>query len=612
MKWSNPFLKENGKIIEISIISVLVLLTFLLRVCNTSDFSGGDDSAWAEFATYAIQDPKLIIYPHMPDAPIQWQGMYVSRPSTIISFMIPILIFGHTRFAMAFTPAFFSAASIIFLYLLVRRFFKRKIAYLACFLFAVSPFHLAFSRTSFLHASLIFSATAALWFLIVGLEKKKTYLIYLSAFFWLINITTTDIRGAVPIIAVIPCLYFLIMRGSFDLRKLFANKLFRHFLASYVGVLAIFAMYIAIPLIWGDSGFINRFVYFIFYSVGNDGVTPFMGLWESITRIGSIIIFTPFLGLIFIPFLAGLIISIINFRKFNYSFWLFYLVGIIFFYIQGDFVPERQTIFVPAIATLAAIGIMHPYNYFRQNLKKYLLPSVLGLTFAYPFFMLFMFAKTYPKDFLAIKSTAATFGLGGVLDAFAKYWWFFAILVLLAFALIFLLSEMESIYPLIKRAYILIIVAFLILNFALSILLVATGVGVYKRSTATSVVGEYLKEHLGDEKYSCVAGMQADSFTYYTERMCAIWLFVNVSWLDEQVSQGNVKYFIVEPWYEYGTTGLGNVLPDGSMGPEITNTTDWSSNHYDKYKWLQEHGRDITSEVGLEDGRYFRVYTLKK
>lgn len=589
-----------------------MLLTFLLRVCNTSDFSGGDDSAWAEFATYAIQDPRLIIYPHMPDAPIQWTGFYMSRPFTIISFVIPILIFGHTRFAMAFMPALFSAASIIFLYLLAKRFFNRKVAYLTCFIFAISPFHLAFSRLGFLHASLIFSATAALWFLIIGLEKRKIWPIYLSAFFWLINITTTNIRGAVPVIAAIPCIYFLIMRGSFDVRRLFKNRLFRHFLASYIGVLAIFGIYITIPLIWGDSGFIDRFSYFISYAVGSDGVTPFMSLWESIRSMGSIIIFTPFMGLIFIPFLAGLVIAALNFRKFRYSFWLFYLLGIIFFYIQGDFVPERQTIFMPAIATFTALGIMTPYYYFKRNLKKYLLPSVLGLTFTYPFFMLFMFAKMYPEDFMSITSVAQRSGFGRLLAVLVEYWWCFAILVLIIFAALLVISRRKIFYPQMKRAYICIIAIFLILNLVLSILLITTGVGIYKRSTDTSLVGNYLKEHLGNETYSCVAGMQADSFTYYTERMCAIWLFVNVSWLDEQVAQGNVKYFIVEPWYQYGTTGLGNVLPDGSLGPEITNTTDWSSNHLDKYEWLQEHGEDITQEVGLKDGNQFRVYTLKE
>jgi 4-amino-4-deoxy-L-arabinose transferase-like glycosyltransferase len=608
--WNLKFLKADKKK-EVIILAVLVLLTFFLRIYNTSDLSGGDDSQWAELATYAIQDPRLIIYPQMPDEPIQWQGMHYSRPFVIIPYVISILLLGYTSFAVVFPAALFSALSVILLFLLLKKFFDKKLAWFACFLFAISPFLLAFSRIGILDASLIFYGLLAFWLLIKGLEEKRKVFIYLSALTWFVNMTTTDVRGVVPILAVLPCIYVYLMKKKFDLKKLLKNNTFHHFLISHIGILVLLAIYIVIPLAWGDSGWFHTVGNMVKHSVGAREGTQYYDFFTALSKMGSILIFTPFLGLIFIPLLSGIITAIRNIKKFHYSFWIFYFIGIIFFYMQGQFAPHRQTIFLPAIVSFAAIGIVVPYYYFRNRKRTYFLPVVLALSFSYLFFMLFMFSTLYAQEFVAISSISSAMGLGSLLNLVISYWWVFVLLILVVFTLLFWFSNKRAYFQRIRSIYLILIAVLLIINLSVSVVLVHSGVGIYKRTDSTGIVGDYLKQNLGDERYSCVAGVHSKSFSFYTQRTCVFWVKVDVPWLEEQVRQKNLKYFIINTHYRSRTSGLGNVLPNGELGPSLDDSNPWWANHYDKYDWLMENSVEITDKVGLKDSLEFKVYELK-
>lgn len=603
-------LLDKRQLLNAVAILSLVLLTLFLRVFNSSDLSGGDDSQWAELATYAIQDPRLIIYPHFPDEPIQWQNIHHSRPFAVLPYVISILLFGYTKFAIIFSSAIFSALSVIFLCLLLRRLFDDKVAYLAGFLFAVSPFHLAFSRIGLLDAALIFYCLFAFWLLIRGLETGKLVFIYLSAFVWFINSTTTNIRGVVPILAVLPCIYFYLIKRKFDLRNLFRNRLFRHILISHVCVFLFFLAYIMLPLTWGDSGWIDVFRVMAQNAAGIIPGRDYMGFVESIYSMGSILIFTPFLGLIFVPLISGLVISLREIKKFRYAFWLFYIVGIIFFYTQGQFAPHRQTIFLPAIVTFAALGMLIPYYAFIKRRNSYFLPLVLSLSFAYLPFMLFMFSRRFEAEFVGVNSAVRALGLGGVFHLTLSFWWVFMLLIFIFLFGIYLYSKRPAGFMQARSIYITIIFLFIVLNLGVSLALVVSGAGIYKRTDATSVVGNYLKDNLGDEKYSCVAGVHAKSFSFYTQRTCAFWVDVNVSWLEEKAKAGDLKYFILNTHYPGGTSGFGNILPDGTMGPELAGVG-WEINHQDKYEWLQENAIDITDKVGLSGRDEFLVYEFR-
>jgi MFS family permease len=338
----------------------------------------------------------------------------------------------------------------------------------------------------------------------------------------------------------------------------------------------------------------------------------YLGFFDAVKEMGSVIIFTPFMGLIFIFFLAGMLISIKNIKKFSYSFWLFYFIGILFFYNQGEFVPERQTIFMPAIATFAAIGLIVPYQHFKDHKKTYLLPILLAFSFSYSFFMFFMFSRLFPSEFTMVSTLISMYGLSGLLNFLIVYWPVFILILFIFFIFLFQLSRIRCYFNKIHSIYVILVAVLLIVNLAFPFVLVHGGIGIYKRTGSTSIVGEYMRQNLGNEKYSCVAGIESKSFAFYTQRPCAFWVNVNVSWLEEQSSKRQLKYFIVNTHYPNKSTGLGNVLPDGTLGPEIDNTSDWTRNHVDKYDWLQQNTVDITKKVGLKNSNEYKVYVLKE
>ncbi|MFC1741067.1 ArnT family glycosyltransferase [Nanoarchaeota archaeon] len=592
---------------RIAIILALVLITLFLRLYNTSDLSGGDDSQWAELATYAIQDPKLIIYPHMPDEPTQWRDAHYSRPFAVIPYVLSILVLGYNKFAIVFPAALFSALSVILLFLLLRKQFNDSVAYLACFFFAVSPFEMAFSRIGLLDSALIFYCLLAFWFLIEGLERKKVSFIYLSAIVWFVNSTTTNIRGAVPILAILPCIYFYLMKQKFDFKRLFRNRMFHHILISHIGVAVVFVIYIALPLLWGDSGWIDLFIVMGQNAAGAIPGREYMGFWTAVRQMGSIIIFTPFMGLVFVPLLAGLVFSLRRLKEFKYAFWIFFMIGMLFFYYQGQYAPHRQTVFMPAFAAFAALGIMLPYQRFKKDKDSHLLPLVFAISFAYLVFMFYMFSVFFAIDFVGVYSVAQALGLELLLGILITYWWVLVILVLGVFGAVWSLSRTERTKAL--RAYVVVMLIFLVINISVPLLLAHTGVGIYKRTDSTGVVGRYLTENLGEERYSCVAGVHAKSFSFYTRRTCAFWVKVDVPWLEEQAEKGNVKYFILNTHYQGGTSGFGMVRPDGTFGPAVN--TGWEINHHDKRDWLLDNAVDVTGDSGLSGKEDFIIYRLK-
>lgn len=623
-KHPRKYIKKNWVMI---VLILLTLFTFGSRVANTSDLSGGDDSQWSELAMYSIANPRLMVYPQFPDEPIPWQNKHYSRPATVIVYAMSILIFGFTKFAVVFPSALFSALSIILLFLLVRKFFNTNVALLASFLLAVSPFHLAFTRIGILDASLIFYCLLSYWLLITSFETKKARYIYLSALVWLVNITTTDIRGTVPILAVLPCFYFYLFKKKLNFKTIrdtfFKNRLFHAFLISHIGIIILFLIYITVPLLWGDSGWLETLKVLAVHSVGARAGSSYMGFFEAIHSMGSILIFTPFLGTIFVPFLAGLAIAIRNIKEFRYSFWIFFMAGIVFFYSQGQFAPHRQTIFLPTIVIFAAVGLLLPYIRFKNKGISWQLPLVLAASFSYLFFFVFMFSLLYPGDFVGVLSAASSVGASALLTLTISYWYVFVVILCVVFAMLYYFSrglpvlfslrstKKKQIRKGIRKIYLFAIFIFLVINLVLALLLVQSGVGIYKRTSATSEVGLYLKDNLVDEKFSCVAGVHAKSFAFYTQRPCATWLRVNVTWLEEQASAREVSYFIFNTHYDKKTVGVGNTLPDGTLGPALGDVSDenaWVLNYEDVYNWVQDNAEDVSAELGMGAGRYYRVY----
>jgi len=148
------------------------------------------------------------------------------------------------------------------------------------------------------------------------------------------------------------------------------------------------------------------------------------------------------------------------------------------------------------------------------------------------------------------------------------------------------------------------------LNVSVASALVIGGFGIYKRPDEVKIIADYIKNNLQDEKYACVAGVHDKSFIFYTQRVCAWWIAVNVSWIEEQVESNNLKYFVLNNYFYDGyTPGFGRIDQSGN---NCTKPGEWHCNEPEKYNWLMNNTVDITYKTGLKpDNPYFRLYEYK-
>ena len=581
---------------------ILLLVTFLIRIYNANELSGGDDSEFAELATFGLKENWRIIYTSFPDEPMSYGNFYYSRPLASIPLVISILIFGYNKYAMLIPTLIFSVLSVLLLYLIVKKQFNTKTAFIASLLFAFSPFHIAFTRIGLLHGALTFYCLLTVFLIIKAIDEKKNLFIYLAAFVCLANAWTTDFRGLVPLFALVPYLYF---------KKITKEQLKHIFLAAFI-VIAIYFIYMLIPLIFfKNSKFIEAFVYMFLYALPGHGiVTSTMSIAESAKIMLNYLIMTPFIGLIFIPILFGFFYSIKKIKKPVYALWVFWLLSIIIFYIHGRPWVERQVVIVPAFAVLASIGIMHSLDLFIKK-KSIIFPLLIASTLSWIVFMIARFPLTYPSEYKAISQS---YWISLLFDLLSKY--YIGIIAVIFFTVFIFNIYFKKIKIKKQKSIIsMIVIIYLLLNVCVASALILGGFGIYKRPDAVRIVADYINENLGNEKYACIAGTHDKSFIFYTQRVCAYWPKINVSWIEQQVENNNLKYFVLDIYlYDGYIPGFGRINQSGI----VDNTTckkhgQANCNEPEKYNWLMKNTVDITYKTGLKpDNPYFRLYEYSK
>jgi len=585
---------------------IILLCTFLIRIYNANELSGGDDSQFAQLATFAIKSPVKIIYPSFPNEPMSWGGLHYTRPFAVMPLVISILIFGYNKYAILIPTLIFSLLSVLLIYLIVEKQFNKKTAFIASLLFAFSPFHIAFTRSGFLHGALTFYCLLTVFLIIKAIDEKNNLLIYLAAFICLVNAWTTDFRGLVPVFALVPYLYF----------KKINKEQVKHIIFAGLIVILLYFIYMLIPLIFfNNSEFLKTFINMFLYALPGHGAV--MG-GSGISIIGSAktmlnyFIMTPFAGIVFIPVLFGFFYSLKNIKKPKYALWLFWFLSIVIFYIHGKPYVSRQVVIVPAFAVLAAIGIMNSLDLFIKK-KSIVFASLIALTISWVVLLAARFPITYASEYNSIAKTNSLLSLTfGFLNNY--YIWIIIFIIFLTAGIFYFYFKNINIKRQ-KNVLSIIVIIYLLLNISVASALVIGGFGIYKRPDETRVIADYLNENLENEKYACVAGVHDKSFIFYTQRVCASWRSINVSWIEQQVEDNNLKYFVLNNYlYDGYTPGFGRVNQSGI----VDNTTciegeTWHCNMPEKYNWLINNTEDITYKTGLKpDNPYFRLYEYIK
>ena len=577
---------------------IILLCTFLIRIYNANELSGGDDSQFAQLATFGLKENWRIIYTSFPNEPMSRGNLYYSRPCTAIPLVASIWIFGYNKYAILMPTLIFSVLSVLLIYIIVKKQFNTKTAFIASIIFAFSPFHIVFTRNGLLHGALTFYCLLTAFLIIKAVDEKKNSFIYLAAFICLINAWTTDFRGLIPLAALLPYLYF---------RKVKREQL-KHFFFAALIILGLFFVYMLIPLIFfKNPAFIKTFLFMFNYALpGHGAIASNVSIVESAKIMLNYFLMTPFTGLIFIPVLFGFFYSIKKIKKPRYALWLFWFLSIIIFYIHGKPYVQRQVVIVPAFAVLASIGIMHSLDLFIKK-KSIIFPLLIASTLSWIVFMIARFPLTYASEY---KAMSQSYGLSLLFSLLSKYYiGIIAVIFLTVFICNIYFKKIKTTKQ--KSILSVIVIIYLLLNVCVASALVIGGFGIYKRPDEVKVIADYIKDNLKDEKYACVAGTHDKSFIFYTQRVCAAWRLINISWIEQQVENNNLKYFVLNLYlYDGYTPGFGRIDQSGNT---CTKHGEWHCNEPEKYNWLMKNAVDITYKTGLKpDNPYFRLYEYRK
>lgn len=608
-----PKTSERNK--EYIILTVLIIITVFLRLFNSGELTGGDDSEYAQLFMYALDDPSKFIYPGFPDEPIgyvKFKGY--ARPFAIIPMLFIFPLFGFTAMTVKMPAVIFSALSAILLFFLAKRFMPKKAAYLAVLLFAVSPFHMAFTRIGILDGALTFYLLAIFLLVFKGLEEKKLWMFYAAGGIALISYLTSPVRGLVPLIALVP---FVLMYKT-------ERRYKWHLLIAAFSAVAAYLIYIFIPvLLFENYAFVEDLKKLLFGLLGVVGMkfgiapvrTDYLPPLESAWMIAKTIFLTPFLNIIAVPALFGVYYAVRKIKKPFNTFFLAYLATSVFYFTHGGFHPNRLVIFTTAFVLLAAKGIWTSAGRYVKSKKKDF-ALLAFLTFFFILFTIKEFPSLFTDEYASMAVIMAKLGIGDAFAILGMVFWPLLAICTAAFIYILFHLDKSSFKRLSRRKKFAAwsIGVFLIINIIAAFGLVISGVGIYHRPEAVRDVADYLVENLDDEKYSCVAGIHEKTLTFYTQRTCAFWIRVDTDWLDEQASAGNLNYFVINTYYSSKTPGFGDIDEmEKGLNNEGDEENPWLKNYRDKYEWLMNNTVEVTGETYLgENNSYFRIFRYQE
>lgn len=174
----------NFKKLHLFLLITVILLGTVLRFYKLGDIPNvlnWDEVSWGYNAYSILETGKD---EHGESFPLSFKafGDY-KQPVYVYSQVLPIKVFGLNAFAVRFPNALLGSVSILFVYLLVYELFaslkyRKSLALLAAFFYAVSPWSIQFSRVAFeANMGLVFVITGA-WLFIRGLNTKNMWYLF--------------------------------------------------------------------------------------------------------------------------------------------------------------------------------------------------------------------------------------------------------------------------------------------------------------------------------------------------------------------------------------------------------------------------------------------------
>lgn len=169
------------------LIVLIIFLSLIIRFYQLGENPPGLD--WDETAhgynAYSILKTGRDEYGYK--LPLSFRSFDDYKPPLYTYLVVPsVAVFGLNNYAVRFPSALLGVLAVLFTYLMVYELFKnKKIALLAAFFLAISPWHLQFSRVAFETNSTIFWTVLGTWGFLRGIKAqgiKITLWLSLTAF----------------------------------------------------------------------------------------------------------------------------------------------------------------------------------------------------------------------------------------------------------------------------------------------------------------------------------------------------------------------------------------------------------------------------------------------
>lgn len=218
------------------LLGVIILVAFLLRFWNLSTIpvSLSHDEVAIGYNAWSILQTGKDEYG--TSYPVLFRSFEDYKlPGYIYSTVISEKLFGLTPFGVRFPSALFGVLTVAALYLLVKEIFpdkNSKIPLLTAFLFAISPWHINFSRAAFEANGSLFFIVMSVLFLFKSIKNNK-YLIFASLFAVISIYFYYTARLLLPIVFVCTFIFY---------KKEFLKDIKYAFIAVIIAIIIIFPL----------------------------------------------------------------------------------------------------------------------------------------------------------------------------------------------------------------------------------------------------------------------------------------------------------------------------------------------------------------------------------
>lgn len=342
----------KNKLIKVLIIFTVIIFSFILRIYKI-DIPLADHHSWRQADTAAVArnfvkekwdffHPKIdnMTYLHSSDL-LNNNRLFLTEPpvyQTIVAFFYRLL--GIKIELARITSILFSLGSMVFLFLIAKKYFSFRVGLLSALIFGLLPYNIYYSRVVLPEPMIIFLILGLVYFFDKWLSENNKIWWIIALIFGMITLT----QKSFPVFMAPVLIYMAYKRYSFG----FLKKPF----------MWIFALLIIIPFVFWRF-WISNFPEGIppYDWLFNQGDIRFKGAffwWIFAERIGKLIL--GYWGLV--P--LGLGLALLPSKKEGWLFhlWLLMVIVYVTVFAAGNVTHDYyQVYFVPILAIFMARGI---------------------------------------------------------------------------------------------------------------------------------------------------------------------------------------------------------------------------------------------------------------